>query len=175
MKFSLFSIFIILASFSFSQASWTYTYSFKLLDSDGNEVNANQLIKNKVSVYLLNNGSHTEQGGTFISTKNEFHVSGHTISTDGFMVIVSGKDTMTFKLSTHRMDLGTFKISKGHYELPFWGDDKHFSCGEHQSECRLKKNLSQFKKSTEPKIKDFSNLKKTELKLSRKKIIGKNK
>ncbi|MEZ4938322.1 MAG: hypothetical protein R2799_12105 [Crocinitomicaceae bacterium] len=167
MKSSLFSFLFVFSFLSFSQASWTYSYSFKLLDKYGNEFNGKHVVDNDISVFLLNNGSHIEQGGTFISAKNEVHVSAHTISTEGFMMIISGTDTTTIKLATHCINLGTFKISPGHYEVPFWGDDKHFSCQEHLSECRLTKNMSHFKKSDQPNTQDLSNLKKIELKLSR--------
>ena len=104
---------------------------------------------------------------SFISTKNEFHVSGHTIATNGRLVIVSGKDTMDIELETHNIDLGTFKIENGHFKLPYWANKKEYSCTNHQDDCKLIKKVNSYKKSDRPEYKNLDKFSQVEIKLSR--------
>jgi len=169
MKLILFSFLFVLSSLSFSQASWTYSYTFKLQDSGGNEINADHINNGKVKIYLHHDGAHIRENGTFLSDKNEFHVSGHTIATNGRLIILLGKDTMDIELATHNIDLGTINIETGHFLLPYWASEKHYKCTNHQDDCKLKQNVKSFKKDKQPEYKKYDMFGLVNLKLSREK------
>jgi len=101
---------------SFGQASWTYDLSFNLYDKDGAIISTKEFEEEKITLYTMPLGAHSDNVLKY-DTLNQFFVfSQHTIAGRSMVILVAKNDTAVFEIPTHPGQIAKLELINGTFE-----------------------------------------------------------